>query len=188
MSEKLEKLSAQQHEAAANHRSDEMEIAARRAAYQKELMQQNADLKESLTRLSSNKLEKNNIEKAIQALEISVKTLGRVTIIFGNAKKFWQGVEKHCKYLIQFGDTAADWVDSDAKDDFIEEIKMSVLYWISLGNITRIAALAIADVDKGVDKIISDLPTREESKKLVQSLSKEMIDTLEKEEMYMLEN
>jgi len=186
LSEKLEKLSGQEHEAATDHRSNEMEIAARRAAYQKEMIQQNADLKKSLKLLASSQSEENSIEQAIQALEISVKALGRIITIFGNAKKFWLGVQKHCEHLVENRNIAEVLVDDE--DEFIEEMKHSALYWISLGNITRIAALAIAKVDKGVDEIMINLPTREESSNLVQSLSKEMIETLDKEDKYLLEN
>lgn len=182
LSKKLKEQSDQQQKVGNSAREAEMQAAQERANLQKQLREQNGELKKSLQLLSSTNEEKNYVEQAITALEVSIKSLGRVVTIFGNTKLFWEGVKKQCNALAGMTDTASDWVDMDCKEEFINEIKLSALNWLSLGNITRIAALSMIEVNGNVDKIMSDLPTQEESNDLIKKIVPEMIEELEKED------
>lgn len=182
LSKGLKDQSDQQNKVANSAREAEMQAAAERAKLQKELREQNGELKKSLMLLSSKHEEKDYVEQAVVALEVSIKCLGRIVTIFGNTKQFWEGVKKQCEALAAMKDTAGDWVEMEEKEEFIHEIKVSALNWLSLGNITRVAALSMAEVDKNVDRVMTDLPDRDESNKLLDSIASTMIEGLEEEE------
>jgi chromosome segregation ATPase len=183
LSKNMKGLSDNQQNTADTARQAELEAAQLRADLQKQLREQDGEMAKSLALLSSAHEEENYVEQAIVALEVSVKSLGRVLTIFGNTKQFWDGVKKQCESLATIEGTASDWVDVEEKEEFIAEIKGAALKWLSLGNITRIAALSMADVDKNVDKVMTDLPTREESNKLLESITSRMTEGLEESQL-----
>ena len=145
----------------------------------------NADLAESLTKLQNSVIEKNELDKAIISLEITINTLGKVKTVFLNAKQFWVSVKTHCASLTSNKGAAAyadPAVFKSCKEEFVEEIKKSGYDWLTLGKINRQAALAIRVVDKNIDGIMNDLPDKKKAEKLVNELTKTILGDIRKEQ------
>lgn len=146
------------------------EIAKRRAELQREQIKANADLAESITKLQNLSLEKDDLSAAISTLGLMVKTLGKVKTIFENTRLFWINIQRHCKELANI-DMIKDYADLEMMEDFIEEIKSSGLNWLALGRINHAACISMNEVKEGVNKIMSDLPSKDEALNLIKAFS-----------------
>lgn len=155
-------------------------LKQRRELQEKE-RENNAILAEAVERLKNSGMEENELIKAITSLEITVNTMGKVKTVFLNAKQFWVGVKKHCEALTDTAE-AQSYGDPDVfeslKDEFLDEIKKSGLGWMALGKVNRQAAVAMKTVDADVDKVMCELPNKEEADKLIQELSGKILSDI----------
>ena len=147
----------------------EIRHAALRADLEKERREANADLAASVSRLVNATDDMGDLDKAIEALDMTIKTLGRVVDVFENARLFWSGVEKHCKSLTDIS-ALEIWVEANLEDEFAGAITESAFQWLALANINLFAVNAIEGPRNTISGIIKNLPTREEVPALIHSL------------------
>lgn len=144
----------------------------------KEALQSNAQLAACVTNLRNHRSTKNDIQQAIRSLEVSVITLGKVVTTFQNVRKFWIGVEEHCKNLTDMGTIE---LLAEEADMFIDEIKDSGLSWLALGKITLTASQAIQESEHKIDDVLSNLPSGQQAQQIVNKVSTELLDKLKKD-------
>merc|ERR1719431_2034187 len=111
------------------------EAAARAARinWQRKQMQNNAELAATVEKLMQTTDEKNELDKAIYGLEITIKTLGKVKTIFLNAKVFWLGVKKHVESLAASQEEMEEYgEDEDLHGELEEAIMNSGYSWLSV--------------------------------------------------------
>jgi len=150
---------------------------------QKNLIEQNANLAKSVSQLGSYRGTENRLQRALHSIEIAIKTLGKIKVIFANTKVFWEGVQANCNRLVTIGDNVEEYaIDAELFED---EIKASIIdsgvTWFVLCKVNYDAKQAIVQVDKGMDAILNDLPTESEAVKLVDELSRSMKKALKDE-------
>ncbi len=151
---------------------------------QREKIDANASLAESVVKLKNLDVNNKDLSRAIHSLELTIKTMGKVRTVFENTRLFWEGVKRRCDALTNEGVDAAimeDFVEGEMKEDFIDSVKKSGFNWLALGKINLVAALAVEAVDKKVDGIMNDLPNASEAIKLIQNLSTTMLAEIEQE-------
>merc|ERR1719445_83319 len=152
-----------------------LELTKARHEINRKMIEHASDLSETVSQLAGMTESKNSLEKALKSLEIAIKTLGKIKVVFDNTRVFWIGVEKNCKAIVENAKTVADFADDeDLAEEMIEAIAASALSWFVLGKVNYTAKRAISQVDKGMDKIQSNLPSEEEAAKMIPNLSKEM--------------
>ena len=157
----------------------EEKIAQERAELQKEFRQANAELAETIKKIQTANLERDEIGVSIKSLGLTIQTLGKVKTTFENTRKFWLCVKAETERL---GDTTfLEIAESCDQGMFLDEIKNSGLDWLSLANINRTAALAIQGVEKTVDDVMNNLPSKEEGRKLVDSISATILQQIDEE-------
>jgi len=159
------------------------EIARKaRIEYQRQERENNAELAASVTTLMQSKDNKNNLQKAIYGLDITIKTMGKVKTIFLNAKTFWIGVKKHVESLAASQEQLEDLaMDEDFHEDYVDEISMSGYSWLAVGKICRMSALAIQNVNKEMDATMRNIPTSEEAKQLIKELGEKILKGLKED-------
>ena len=81
--------------------------------------------------------------------EVLIKSLGMVNTPFEHLKQFWNSVKNHCKATTDVS-LMKQLNDPDLKDEFIDELKMSGLSWLTLGKINYSAQLSISNVDSNI--------------------------------------
>eukprot|EP00485_Elphidium_margaritaceum_P009265 CAMPEP_0202692670 /NCGR_PEP_ID=MMETSP1385-20130828/6989_1 /ASSEMBLY_ACC=CAM_ASM_000861 /TAXON_ID=933848 /ORGANISM="Elphidium margaritaceum" /LENGTH=537 /DNA_ID=CAMNT_0049348247 /DNA_START=93 /DNA_END=1706 /DNA_ORIENTATION=+ len=150
---------------------------------QSKLIEQTSELAKTVEELKGFSGKENQLQRALKSIEIAIKTLGKIKVIFSNAKVFWSGVQKNCQQLQQTkGDL--DVFVSDA-DLFCEQIEESIINsgmdWFVLLKVNFFAKEAIHHVDKNIDAILNDLPDESEALQLVAALSGEMTKRLTNE-------
>jgi len=150
-----------------------VELTKQRHEINRKMIKQAEELSETVSELAGMGVKHNSLQKAIKSLEIAIKTLGKIKVIFDNTRVFWIGVEKNCKKIVENADTVKEMADMD-EDLMIEAIAESALNWFILGKANHTAKEAISEVDKGMDKIMSNLPSEEEASKMIPALSDEM--------------
>ncbi len=158
----------------------EAAAAAKLHDLQGQQMDVNANLAKSVTELKQLSVEKNELATSIKALEVTIKTMAQVMVVFKNTRVFWENVEKHCQDL-----TDQDMIERYGRKEnaprCIRALKESGLNWLALGQINNTAAKSIAAVDNKVDKIVSDLPTYDEAKSLIEKSSTNILAQLAQE-------
>jgi len=132
------------------------------------------ELSKTVTELAGMSVKQDSLKRAVKSLEIAVKTLSKIKVVFDNTKAFWQGVEENCKEIVDNADTVEMVVEAEEKEMVIGGIAESALNWFVLGKICYTAKYAISQVDKGMDKIQSNLPNEAEAQKMIPNLLKEM--------------
>lgn len=147
-----------------------------RVHYQQKKLANNADLAKTIESLMNKKASKDQLDKAIYGLDITIKVLGQVKTIFLNAKTFWVGVKKHTEALAGTQEEFEDYAeDEDLLGEYIEALERSGYSWLTVGKICRASALTIRAVDKNVDKMMNNLPTEKEAEKLIADLGAELL-------------
>ena len=158
------------------------EAGQRKLALQREQLEANADLAGSVAKLKGLKQESNDLSQALTSLDITIKTLGKVKTVFENTRMFWEGVKTHCQSLTESIENCKELAeDPGLRQEFIKTIQTSGYNWLALGQINWTASLAIADVNKGVDDIMNNLPTKPETPRLIELLSNSMLRQIEQE-------
>lgn len=169
-------------QAASLARCREASARAARINWQRKQMQNNAELASTVEKLMQTTTEKDELDKAIYGLEITIKTLGKVKTIFLNAKVFWLGVKKHVESLAATNEELEDYAeDEDLHGELEEGIMNSGYSWLSVGKICKMSAETIRKVDSEVDEILNDLPTEAEAKELIQKLGAKIIGDIKVE-------
>jgi len=160
------------------------EIARKaRVQYQQQERLNNAELAASVTTLMQSTGVQNDLKKAIYGLDITIKTMGKVKTIFLNAKTFWTGVRKHVESLAATQDQLDDLAnDEDFHEEYIEEISMSGYSWLAVGKICRMSALAITEVNKGMDATMRNIPTSTEATQLIKELGEKILKGLKEDQ------
>merc|ERR1712048_141937 len=139
----------------------------------KKMFEAAEDLSKTVTELAGMGVKHSSLQKAIKSLEVAVKTLGKIKVVFDNTRVFWIGVEKNCKEIVENADTLK--ILAGVDDDMaIETIAESALNWFVLGKVSYTAKHAISEMDKKMDKIQSNLPNEAEAQKMIPDLSKKM--------------
>jgi len=157
-------------------RCREANSRALRVHYQQQQLANNADLAKTIESLINKKASKDQLDKAIYGLDITIKVLGQVKTTFLNAKTFWVGVKKHTDALAGTQEEFEDYAeDPDLLGEYLESLERSGYSWLTVGKICRASALTIRSVDKGVDNMMNNLPTEEEAKKLISTLGTELL-------------
>lgn len=157
----------------------ETEIAKNRVEFQKEQLEANSKLQESLTLLKGTSIKKCDLQTSIVALEITVQTLGKIRNVFENVRIFWSGVKEHCKTLANVEDVI-DMLDID-EDMGKAEIQQSALGWLALANVNQLASKSMSAVAKGVAEHMEDLPVASSAPKLIKALTEKLGDDIEKD-------
>lgn len=155
--------------------------ADRRASLQKEQREANASLAETVSRMGSLNVEKDDLMAAITSLEVTIKSLGRIKTVFENARLFWMGVKKHCDALSDVS-IIQELAELEIKELYIEELKDSGLSWLSLAKINQVALIAMTSVDEGFDDVMSNLPNKAEAQALVAPLTKQILEHIEEDQ------
>jgi len=164
------------HELARAARDREAAARTTRIEYQQKQLDNNAELASTVQKLMNKKEEKDELEKAIYGLDITIKTLGRVKTIFLNAKVFWIGVKKHVESLAATPEELEDYAEEEElRDEYVKAVVESGYSWLTVAKICRQSALTIRKVDAGVDEVMNDLPTKAEAKLLIESLGAQII-------------
>jgi len=170
------------HELAKVARDREAVARKTRIDFQQKQLDNNAELAQTVQKLMNNKESKDQLDKAIYGLDITIKTLGKVKTIFLNAKVFWVGVKKHVESLSATQEELEDYAEEeDLRDEYVEAVVESGYSWLAVGKICRMSALKIREVDKGVDEIMNDLPTEAEAKVLIETLGAQIIADIKDE-------
>lgn len=158
------------------------EAGQKKLELQREQLEANADLAGSVAKLKGLTQETDDLSKAIASLEITIKTLGKVTTVFTNTRMFWEGVQMHCQALTRSIEDCKEIADEpDLRGEFIEAIQASGYSWLALGQINWTASLAITDVRLGVNKVVCNLPTKEEATAMIEPLTVSMLSQIEEE-------
>eukprot|EP01084_Bolivina_argentea_P101570 182074_1 len=158
-------------------------MTKRRMDLQDHLMAKNEELAKTVASLSGFKGKENQLQRALTSLEIAVKTLGRIKVIFSNTQLFWEGVKANCKEVAKIGNDVQEYAeDAEIFEDEIKEaIVESTLNWFVLAKVNYFAKIAIVSVDKKMDSIMEDLPDEAQAMKLVDELSITMTKELREE-------
>lgn len=177
----IEKLQEKFDKKADTARAQEIKKAEEGAALRKERRACNAELAQSLSKLGSLKQEESDISTAIMALEITIKTLGKVKTVFAHTRLFWEGVQNHCKALVDVK-MFSILADTDCHAELEKEIKYSGLNWLTIGKLNLLAYDSMEEARMGVDHNVSHIPGKKEARALVSSLPKELITELQDNE------
>lgn len=151
---------------------------------QKEKIEANASLAESVKKLQNLDINKNDLSRAIHSLELTIKTMAKIRTVFENTRLFWVGVKRRCDALTNDGVDAgimSDFIESEMKDEFIASIKNSGFNWLALGKINLMAAISVEAVDNKVDSIMNDLPGPAVAHQLIQDISTTMLAQIDQE-------
>lgn len=155
---------------------------AERARRKREDLHQatNAELAASIEKLKHNTQNNNDLLAAIDSLQISINALGKIKTVFENTRMFWEGVGKHCRALSNI-DVIQTFLEVDMANEAKEEMHSSGLNWLSLGMINEQALQAITHVDRSVDRIMSNLPSKQEAFNLINNTAKSLLEQIEAE-------
>mmetsp|Transcript_30108 Transcript_30108/g.48131 ORF Transcript_30108/g.48131 Transcript_30108/m.48131 type:complete len:448 (+) Transcript_30108:93-1436(+) len=151
--------------------------------YQQQLLDANSNLAKQVSLLGSYTEKKDQLQRAIASITVTIQTLGKIKVIFGNTRLFWKGVEANCNRLLTLQDQVAELAsDADMIEIFIDEIRGAIresgLTWFILCKVNWQAKEAIIAVDKRMDGILNDLPDEAGALELVDTLSKQMAQEL----------
>merc|ERR1719391_527969 len=113
---------------------------------------------------------------------LAIKTLGKIKVIFSNTRKYWESVKANCLQIVDDNEIVQELTDDGLEDELTEAITSSALNWFVLCKVNFDAKQAIAAVDRGVDAILSDLPSEPEALRLVPQLSMQMRQALADEQ------
>jgi hypothetical protein len=155
--------------------------AEKRADLQTQLRQENANLAETLCKLQHQQINKNNLQVALTSIEVVVKTLGKISTVFENARKFWMTVESHCKELSDIEEVGL-LAEPELKEMFIDELKKSGFSWLVLAKINLLAFKTITDVDAKTDNIMTNLPSEAEAQELIKPLTQKILAQIKDED------
>lgn len=153
-----------------------------RIAYQQQQKENNMNLKRSVEKLMEATKTKERLDKAVLGLDVTIQTMGQVKTIFSNAKIFWVGIKKHVDSLSATHQQLEDLAnDEEFHEEYTHEVGNSGFSWLAIGKICRMAALAIREVDKGVDEVMKKIPTEKEAKALIESLGKDILEGIDED-------
>lgn len=151
---------------------------------QNESRKANDDLRESVEHLKDIDYSQSDLRASAAALEVVIKILENVKLMFLNANKFWKGVTNHASAL-KSSATADELRDEDVFDKcntaFVNEIKTSGLGWLATGKICRKAALDIRKVSHGVNRTNTKLFDKIECEKLIQKMTNVLMTNIDEE-------
>lgn len=159
-----------------SERANQLEQLRRLAVQQKADLESKrreikGDLAATLTRISMTRADGNFLQQSVASLELAAKSLGQTHTTFLNTHKFWKNIEGHCNELENIGEAKLA-VDCNFKDEFLDSLQQSALSWLALANINYIANQSLTIVDAGVDAIVSNLPSLEETSALIDEAQK----------------
>lgn len=159
----------------------ESAAAARRREWQNVQMECNAELARTVSELQSMNKEEDELGKAIKSLQVAISALGKIKTIFENARMYWIAVQERCNQISHIHETINILADSDVKELWIEEIRSNQRSWFYLGGLNFLALKAIAPAKERMDAIMSDLPSGEVAKKIVEPFCGALLLELEAE-------
>lgn len=160
-----------------------------RIEFQEKQKANNLELQMSVEKLMGATNEKNRIQKAVLGLDVTIQTMGKVKTIFLNAKVFWIGVQKHVESLSTTHEQLEELAeDEDFHEEYVNEVANSGYSWLAVGKTCRMAALAIREVDKGVDDIMRKIPTEKEAEELIKSLGGKILEGIKDDNKEIEEN
>ena len=161
-------------------RQREALIEKEKAELQREFREANANLKAKVTELQHLHQNENNLATTILSLEISIKMLGRIKTVFENTRIFWIGVQKQCEDLEDTSDMEMMAL-SDLTSMFVNRVEDSGFSWLALAKISLTASASMKIADKEFDKVMNNIPTREEALRKVKEDSEKVIMQIEEE-------
>merc|ERR1719295_549714 len=157
-------------------------LTKQRIDIKNKLIEQNANLAQTLSELSGLQEHGDSLSKSLQALELAIKTLGKIKVIFSNTRKYWESVKANCLQIVDDNELVQELTDDGLEEDLTEAITSSALNWFVLCKVNFDAKQAISAVDRGIDTILNDLPNESEALRLVPQLSLEMRQVLADEQ------
>jgi len=157
-------------------------LTKQRIDIKNKLIEQNANLAQTLSELSGLQEHGDSLSKSLKALELAIKTLGKIKVIFSNTRKYWEGVKANCLQIVDDNELVQELTDDGLEEELTEAITSSALNWFVLCKVNFDAKQAISAVDRGIDAILNDLPSESEALRLVPQLSIEMRQVLADEQ------
>lgn len=142
----------------------------------KEEREANAKIAELGERIKGYKNKDEDLNAAIASLGIAIEALGKVRTIFEYTRRYWLGVKTRCERLADIDLLVELHKDADFKDEFIVQLKLSALNWLALGKNNYQACRAIQIVANRYDHVMSNLPTRQVAKKIVENSESILIE------------
>jgi hypothetical protein len=151
----------------------------------------NAKLQETIMKLANSEKNASVIVKALMAIELVIKALGKIKTIFANVAAFWMGVKDSCNNLVVIGDKLKTF-KGEANlfvQQILDEIVNSALGWFTLLKINYEAKQIMIQCDKEMDNMLENIPNESEASEMVQALAQEMnADLAEESKKLELEN
>lgn len=160
-----------------------------RIEFQEKQKANNLELQRSIEKLMDATSEKERIKKAVLGLDVTIQTMGKVKTIFLNAKVFWIGVKKHVESISANQDQLEELAEDELfHEEYLEEVSYSGYSWLAVGKTCRMAALAIREVDKGVDDIMRNIPNEKEAAELIKNLGGKILEGIKDDNEEIEEN
>lgn len=152
---------------------EELEAKATEIRHKLEAEERNAKskLKEAAEKLKGLSVESDELATAIQSLDVSIQTMGKVKTVFENVKLYWQGVAANCNAMTGYVSELEDLNEMEDLDGIKATIQDSGINWITLCKINYTAQASMDLVKGKVDSIVSNLPSLEEAKNIIKEFS-----------------
>lgn len=138
----------------------EMQFMKKTFELQKEEREMKGELASIGEELKGLKLTDNTLAASLKSLELCIKAMGKVTTTFQHTRQFWLSVERQCRDLANTNKMKHAAIN---KLIFIPQLKKSALGWLTLGKISCTAVKTIQEVDQKYDKLMCNLPTKDEA-------------------------
>ncbi|KAN0043317.1 hypothetical protein ACTA71_010965 [Dictyostelium dimigraforme] len=174
----LEDSGAKLRQAISSNGDKETQFLMMKAHYQDLQRKSKSELAGKVQMLESLVEQSNDLQVSVTCLDITVKTLGHIKTNFDNTSVFWSQVKNQCEKLFNKKriELALKTENMETKKRrFIEQVSKSGLDWLSIAHMNFNALDSMKLVDNGIDNIISNLPTREESKIMVKECCKKLL-------------
>ena len=170
---------ASRHFAAAESNAAKASVAAaQKAAMLTERREAAGDLAAAAEDLKNLSVERDELVKAIKALEVCVTLMGQIKSTFTKVRIFWEAIAKMCSDLRNYD-------EQRMKDKNIKKLRKYVenqmVKWIGLGRLNYNANCSIKQAFALVNENMKSLPTSEETQKILEVEAKEIAKMLEAE-------
>jgi len=161
-----------------------MQINSQIYDLEKKQIADNAELRKKIEQIKNMKSGEDTIKQAMEAIELTIKALGKIKVIFSNVRFFWQGVELQCQNLAGVGGKIQEFRVKPHlfQQNILDLIEESALNWFTLLKVNYYGKQAIAEVDKKMDGIFDDLKDASEAKSMLDDMAKALADDLDAED------
>jgi len=129
-----------------------------------------------------------NLQKALEGLDLAMSTLGKIAVTFDNVKKFWALAQQHCERIASEcdKDEMEGLVALEDDDDLMLKIESLLQNWAVLGRQNVAARNAIHEACDNVDDFFNNIPVEGDRKGYIEEkvkvLKASIMGDLEKEE------